>query len=113
MEKKCSLWLRLSAQLISCRLKTLYARRIVVLLFLFPLASTVVAQFQFSASYDGRVMVTGYTGPGGAVTIPSQINGRYVNTIGNRAFFKSGVTSVTIPWSVSVIGGEAFFGSQL
>ena len=54
---------------------------------------------------NGTITITGYTGPGGAVTIPSTINGLPVTSIGNYAFSNcTSLTSVTIPDSVTSIG---------
>jgi hypothetical protein len=49
----------------------------------------------------GTVTILGYTGPGGAVTIPDTINGLPVASIGDNAFEGSSLTSVTIPDSVT------------
>ena len=47
----------------------------------------------------------------GAVTIPSQINGYTITSIGYVAFYGcSGLTSISIPNSVTSIGNYAFFG---
>jgi hypothetical protein len=60
---------------------------------------------------SGTITLTGYTGPGGAVTIPSPINGLPVTSIGNNAFAGlTSLTSVTIPTSVTNIGNGAFGG---
>ena len=66
------------------------------------------------------VTITGYTGNGGAVTIPSTIDGKPVTEIGNGAFkFKfSGfsnnqLTSVIIGNSVTSIGESAFAENRL
>lgn len=56
------------------------------------------------------ITITGYTGSGGALTIPTMINGEPV-AIGNAAF--SGLTSLTsvnIPSGVTSIGANAFQG---
>src|SRR5262245_7898791 len=51
---------------------------------------------------NGAITVTGYSGPGGDVTIPSSINGLLVTTIADGAFaFNSTLTKVTIPDSVT------------
>ena len=54
---------------------------------------------------NGTITITGYTGPGGAVTIPDTINGLPVTSIGDCAFYNcTSLTSVTIPNSVTSIG---------
>ncbi len=62
------------------------------------------------ASNGSAVIITKYTGGGGDVTIPGTIKGLPVNVIGRRAFAECpGLTSVTIPDSVTSIDGYAFF----
>jgi hypothetical protein len=94
------------------------------------------AQFVYTLS-SGAITITGYTGPGGAVTIPATISGLPVIAIGNGALqnnssvtsviISSGVrsigndafwlcdslTSITIPGSVTNMGANAFFASGL
>jgi hypothetical protein len=64
---------------------------------------------------DGtNITITGYSGPGGAVTIPSTLPGvgGTVTGIGDDAFQScTGLTSVTIPNSLTSIGTNAFSGS--
>ena len=71
-----------------------------------------VAQAQFTfTNIGGPVIITGYTGSGGVVTIPGTINGQTVASIGAGAF--SNCTSLniaTIPNSVISIGSGAFSG---
>ena len=56
-------------------------------------------------------MITGYSGAGGAVTAPSTLGGRAVNSIGSTAFlYKTSLTSMTIPSGVTSIGSMAFVG---
>jgi pimeloyl-ACP methyl ester carboxylesterase len=73
------------------------------------------AQGQFSyTTSGGAVTVTGYNGPGDALTIPSTINGLPVTCIGAGAFVSNtSLTSVTIPNSVITIGGAAFAYSDI
>src|SRR5665213_2002474 len=75
------------------------------------LALPAVAQAQFGdTTNNGAITITGYTGPGGAVTIPSAINGLPVTRIGDKAFYYcSSLTSVAIPNSVTSIGDFAFW----
>jgi hypothetical protein len=80
---------------------------VVTLLLLFAISAT--AQPQFSYTNDnGRITITKYTGPGGAVIIPDMIDGLPVTRIGGSAFFESSLTAVVIPNSVTSIGGSAF-----
>lgn len=66
----------------------------------------------FTYSTDGTVVtITGYTGSGGAVSIPDTVDGKPVVRIGEGAFYAcAGLTSVGIPGSAVDIGGSAFFG---
>src|SRR5665213_2177305 len=75
------------------------------------LALPAVAQGQFGyTTHNGATSITNYTGPGGAVTIPSAINGLPVTSIDYRAFWEnSSLTSVTIPNSVTSIGESVFY----
>ena len=75
-----------------------------------------VSDYNYSIN-NGTITITGYTGPGGAVTIPSTIDvgvgcvSDYlpVTSIGQYAFDgRTSLTSVTIPNSVTSIGQSAF-----
>ena len=65
----------------------------------------------FTYTINGNtITITGYTGAGGAVSIPNTINGLPVTSIGNYAFYQCpNLTSVTIPNSVTSIGAGAFY----
>ncbi|MDQ7093935.1 leucine-rich repeat domain-containing protein [Desulfosporosinus sp. PR] len=57
----------------------------------------------------GKATITGYTGPGGDIEIPSMISGIPVSSIGEYAFYNcTGLTSITIPTGVTSIGDNAF-----
>jgi hypothetical protein len=47
------------------------------------LSAQVQAQFNYYNNNDGTCTITGYTGSGGAVIIPTTINGLTVNAIGD------------------------------
>ena len=82
--------------------------RLLPLLVLLTLPAAVQAQFTFTTN-NGAITITGYTGPGGAVTIPSRTNGYSVTSIGTNAFFNcTSVTSVLIPNTVGTIASSAF-----
>ena len=67
------------------------------------------AQFSFVTNSDNTIVITGYTGPAGEVTIPDTINGYPVTSIGASAFQgKTGVTRVSVSGSVTNIGNFAF-----
>jgi len=63
---------------------------------------------------NGTIVITGYNGPGGAVTLPGTINGLPVTTIGDYAFAgQTNITTVTIPSSVTTILVAAFENAGL
>lgn len=74
------------------------------------LSTTEALQFQFyTNSVDGTITLERYIGPGGAVTLPSEINGRSVTAVGPNAFYScTTLTSVAIPNSITSIGDTAF-----
>src|SRR5512139_620079 len=76
----------------------------------FFIVSTVTVRGQFDyVTNNGTITITRYTGFGGAVTIPSQINGLPVTSIGNWVFSRcTTLPSIAIPNSVTEIGGSMF-----
>jgi len=78
------------------------------LLLLVTLAATSEALDFTYTNIDGKITITGYTGPGGNVVIPDTIDGLPVIGIGESAFSASGVTGVSFPGSLTYIGEAAF-----
>jgi len=79
------------------------------LLLSLTLCAAAQAQFNYTVNSGTSITITGYTGPGGAVSIPSTIAGLPVALIGGSSFyFLQSITSVTIPNSVTSIGDSAF-----
>jgi hypothetical protein len=76
-------------------------------------SASVRAQFTTTSDGNGGVIISGYTGTGGSLIIPSTINGLTVTGIGQQAFINSQVTGLTIPNSVTSIGYEAFAYSSI
>ena len=95
----------------------------------------VEGDFQYRVSND-KATITGYLGSSSAVTIPDTIGGYPVigigygvfsgvtkltqvtlpatlETIGQNAFYGSGLTEIVIPENVSSVGNSAFASSQL
>ena len=68
--------------------------------------------YTYKVSSDNKVTITDCKeSASGAITIPSEIDGKPVTRIGGDAFRDcTGLTSITIPNSVTSIGGEAFRG---
>jgi hypothetical protein len=64
-------------------------------------------------TYGGAFYIINYSGNGGNITIPAQIDGKPITGIRQGVFENNQLTSVTIPDSVTSIESEAFRGNQL
>ncbi|HEX4121006.1 MAG TPA: leucine-rich repeat domain-containing protein [Verrucomicrobiae bacterium] len=64
--------------------------------------------YTYSTNADGSVNIVAYAGPPWVVTIPTNINGLTVTSIGEYAFQDTSLINVTIPNSVTNIGEGAF-----
>lgn len=98
-------------------LKILLATKLVPLLLLLPAVAQ--AQYYYTNGLEvwsyypntGPVTITGYSGPGVTVVIPSTIHSSPVTGIGSEVFFGyTSLSSITIPDSVTSIGEDAFGG---
>jgi len=85
---------------------------------LFLLATVVIAlaaqfgDFGYTTNPDNTIIITNYTGSGGAVAIPDNIEGKTVTILGPFAFYScTSLTNVTIPNSVTnIVGRNVFLG---
>src|ERR1017187_373581 len=85
-------------------------KRLLSLLLLLTLPAAVQAQDFTYTTNNGAITITGYTGPAGAVAIPSTIFDLPVTSIGDQAFvFCFGLTGVTIPSGVTTLGNSVFY----
>jgi len=81
------------------------------LLLVLPIAGLRAQDFTYTNN-NGAITITGYTGPGGNVAIPSTIDGQPVTSIEDSAFYNSLIlSSVAIPNGVTNIGSYAFFNA--
>jgi len=69
----------------------------------------VQAQFTYTTNAGGAsITITHYTGPGGAVTIPTNINSLTVTGIGEFVFAETAATAIVIPDGVTSMSDYAF-----
>lgn len=68
-----------------------------------------VSDFEYRKSSLGGIEILKYIGKEKIVNIPAEIDGKKVDKIGNGAFMRSEVTSVTIPDSVTEMGSNVFY----
>jgi hypothetical protein len=73
--------------------------------------TTVFAQNESDFKFDGKGTITSYDGWDIDIVIPAQINGVPVTAIGVSVFKNMGITSITLPTSISTINNEALYAS--
>jgi BspA type Leucine rich repeat region (6 copies) len=88
--------------------------RILLLIVAFQLSvGSGLGQFTWITNADGTLTITGYSGASATANIPSNINGRVVTALANRALNNSIITTVTIPGTITNIGQEGNISSSL
>ena len=70
-----------------------------------------VSDFEYEA-VSGGVEITKYIGASIRVRIPGKIEGISVTSIGDKAFFQTGIMEIIIPDTVTNIGRSAFSGNE-
>src|SRR5579859_3250664 len=93
----------LSVRRLACCLRLSLALPVLTVVVVLATPAVVQAQFSYTVT-NQTVTITGWTATNGVVAIPSTINGLPVTSIGDNALGNSGLTSVTIPDSVTSIG---------
>jgi hypothetical protein len=82
--------------------------KILLVAFFLALPFASLAQFNY-VNNNGAITITGYTGSGGLVVIPDQIDFLPVTRIETNAFYScTNITSLTISVNVKSIGAGAF-----
>lgn len=71
------------------------------------------ADYDVEDSPDGSITIKTYTGTGGDMVIPHQIQGKIVTGIDPWGFTNKKLTSLTIPETITTIGAYAFYQNQL
>lgn len=67
-------------------------------------------EYEYQVLESGTVEIKKYSGTGGEVSIPGEIEGKTVSSIGKSAFAYTAVTQVSIPASVTTLQYYAFLG---
>ncbi|MBN2108109.1 MAG: leucine-rich repeat domain-containing protein [Deltaproteobacteria bacterium] len=94
----------------NCRILLTIVSLMILLFVYLPAYAGQWGDFAYTES-EGTITITGYSCPEGVAVIPRLIDNKPVVGIGYEAFINcTGLTSVTIPGSVTTIAQRAFFG---
>jgi hypothetical protein len=87
-------------------------RRFLPVVWLFAALAAADAQdsqyYNCATNADNTITIVGYSGPGGDVSIPTNLFGLPVTCIGAQAFSSASLTNLTIPGGVASIGDYSF-----
>lgn len=87
----------------------LFVILLILSMFTFAMAQETSDGFQYRIEKDGFATITGYSGAGGELLIPSEVEGKAVTKIGNGAFVQNKtITHVLLPEGITQIGDGAF-----
>ncbi len=93
----------------------LFASVVMIMLFALTAGAASESELTFYLNSDGEsyYVYECKASAQGELTIPATFNGKVVTSIGDRAFYNcTGLTSVTIPDSVTSIGVDAFYNTE-
>lgn len=65
--------------------------------------------YQYRLSSGGAAVITGYTGSGTSIAIPSELDGHTVGSVAERAFQYLDASEIIIPETVQTLEGNSFY----
>lgn len=88
---------------------------VLLLVTAFPMITHAATEgdYEFKDNLNGTCTITNYNGSATDVNIPNSLGGLTVVEIGAMAFMKNGLTSVTIPNTITKICRDAFMNNQI
>ncbi|MGD7653316.1 MAG: leucine-rich repeat domain-containing protein [Verrucomicrobiales bacterium] len=92
-------------------ISTFWCRTLAILTFTLGCIGSVRADFTWQLiNSDAEVEITGHTDPTGDLSIPAEIDGKPVTSIGTKAFYNcKTLDSIVVPDSVTSFGSSAFY----
>ena len=73
-----------------------------------PTTEPTTKEYEYRDLDDGNIEIIKYNGNAKKLTVPSELDGKKVTSIGDKAFEGKALTTVTIPDGVKTIGDSAF-----